>query len=109
MALFCFTVSYVDHHQKDGFSRITISANTVLAWIVGISTIAIWLGWAWLNARINDVESGKTTPMAMETRIKFQSSDAEHRHLEAEDARTEARLQAIEDRLRALEIQDHHQ
>jgi hypothetical protein len=52
--------------DEDGFSRLTISATTVMGWIVGLSTVAIWLGWAWLHADIDRVEQ---TASALEQRV----------------------------------------
>lgn len=44
--------------NTEQFERIKISATTVLSWLIGLSTVTIWLGWTFLWFRIDALEDG---------------------------------------------------
>lgn len=89
--------------------RLQVNALNVIGWVAALSTISIWLGWSWLSSRITNLEQpGGSTPMSLESRVRFNEEDKEHNRLEAEDSKIWVKIGTLEQRIRDLENQNHN-
>jgi HD superfamily phosphodiesterase len=73
----------------------------VIGWVFGVGgfCIAIGIGWATVNnlsMRIDNLESGRTTPMSTETRYRVQRIDVDLDALEQRVDKLEQRVYQLE-------------
>lgn len=82
---------------RDDITRQRVSVLTALSWVMGAGWITGAVVWGWLNTRIDNLETGRSTPMAVTTKLELDRIDDEIDRIEAEIARLRSELEKLKD------------
>lgn len=79
------------------FERARIPLPVALSWVMGVGWVTGIVVWGWLTTRIENLETGRTTPMAVTTQLEIRRLDNEIDRIESEIARLRAELEKLRD------------
>jgi uncharacterized membrane-anchored protein YhcB (DUF1043 family) len=83
--------------------KTSVRAPTVVSWVAGLLSLVGLVAWGGIANRLERLENGTGIPMAETTKQRFEQLDGARARIEYQFDRHDDRLDALEQRVRALE------